>query len=518
MAEFLWLKSILPPLVGGLLISLLLERLLRPTPGLGNRPLSAWILHLGFWLAAFAFELTLFQRPYFASSFVLAVWSLLVLVNNAKFSALREPFVYSDFEYFTDALRHPRLYIPFLGVGRVILAVAGFVAAVYVGLTLEAPLSRELAFSALFIVIASLWVSAALLIFIGSRTSFEMTFDPAPDLEKFGLVTCLWHYAAAERRPINLAAYHPIFAATPFAPLKQSSFNNRLPDIVVVQSESFFDVRRVFPHVAPDIFREWDSLCATAIQQGRLEVAAWGANTVRTEFAFLSGLLNETLGIHRFNPYRKLALSGIPSFATYAKKLGYRTVCVHPYAASFYNRATVFPALGFDEFVDIRQFKEADRCGPYIGDVAVAEKVKELLGKNDQTDAQPIFIFVITMENHGPLHWENMTQDETAPFFTAPLPADCESLAVYVRHLANADKMIGLLRDTLRARDQHAYLCWYGDHVPIMPTVYTATSIPDGNTDYLIWQNRDAIAAPLNRLLNIADLGALLLRQAGLMR
>jgi hypothetical protein len=61
----------------------------------------------------------------------------LVLVSNAKYHALREPFIFQDFEYFSDVFRHPRLYLPFLGAGKAALAVLAFGGAVYAGLALE---------------------------------------------------------------------------------------------------------------------------------------------------------------------------------------------------------------------------------------------------------------------------------------------------------------------------------------------------------------------------------------------
>ncbi len=62
---------------------------------------------------------------------------VLVLVNNAKFTALREPFVFQDYEYFTDAIRPPRLYIPFLGWWKFMAAAFAFVIAVVIGFGIE---------------------------------------------------------------------------------------------------------------------------------------------------------------------------------------------------------------------------------------------------------------------------------------------------------------------------------------------------------------------------------------------
>jgi phosphoglycerol transferase MdoB-like AlkP superfamily enzyme len=166
----------------------------------------------------------------------------------------------------------------------------------------------------------------------------------------------------------------------------------------------------------------------------------------------------------------------------------------------------VFPKLGFDEFIDINSFSEADKSGPYVGDLAVARTVESLLDQH----AHSVFIFVITMENHGPLHWERVNAAERATLFSSPLPAECDELAVYARHLRNADAMLGQLRTRCEAARTPHWLCQYGDHVPIMPAVYAALGEPDGGTDYVLWGNR-ATGSRRSQDIDIADLAALLL-------
>lgn len=111
---------------------------------------------------------------------------------------------------------------------------------------------------------------------------------------------------------------------------------------------------------------------------GQMTVPAWGANTIRTEFAFLSGIDAEHLGVHRFNSYRAIAAGWrVASLASYLKSLGYRTVCVHPYPVGFYQRDRVYPSLGFDAFLDIQAFDGVEHVGPYMDDAAVADKVDQ---------------------------------------------------------------------------------------------------------------------------------------------
>ena len=522
----------------GLALSFAMETLLRPRPDAPwRRPPAALAVHAGVWFAAFSLELALFRRPVFAAANVLAIQCVLVLVSNAKYRALREPFVYADFSYFTDALRHPRLYLPFFGLRLAVLALAGYGLALWAGLAFEAPVAGAPALAGdspgsgkppLDRFLAAMGASALAGILAaaaaGRRLSASYT-NAAADLRRLGLAAAAWAYALAERRPLSpaLAQAAPFAADPPAAPSSPPSGHPRatvprgpasLPDLVVVQSESFFDIRRYCPLVRADVLARFDTLRARAALAGRLRVAAWGANTVRTEFAFLSGLPESALGVHRYNPYRRLAGPAIPTLASYLRARGYRTVCVHPYDGRFYGRDRVFPAMGFDDFIDISGFPDAERPGPYVGDLAVAERIAAELQRPGR--AQPLFIHAITMENHGPLHWECVTEADARQVLSGPMPADCQDLVAYARHLRNADAMFDHLAQTLSALPHSAGLCLFGDHVPIMDKVYRRLGHPDGDTDYLIWTPQSP-AAPVRADLAAHALAPAFLRQMGLL-
>ena len=505
-ADLLWL-AIAPALFVGAGLSFLVERLLQPgVLPCWRRPWAALALHLGLWLILFAAELALFRRPWFAVANVLTILLLVVLVSNAKYQSLREPFIFQDFEYFTDALKHPRLYLPFFGLGKALLAAIGYGVALFVGLTFEPSLIGQASTADFLLVVGGLIVLGTFLLWLGARRKLPVVFDPEKDLLQLGLMASLWRYREEEQeRCCNTFPYDVVQLAE--KDLKA------LPNLVVVQSESFFDVRELFAGIRPEILREFDSLKTSAASFGRLQVPAWGANTVRTEFAFLSGLSAGALGVHRFNPYRKLARQGVPTLAGFLQNLGYRTVCVHPYPAGFYTRDKVFPLLGFDEFIDIRSFEGVEKTGPYIGDVALAEKVCALLGNSSD---QPIFVFVITMENHGPLHWEKVQAGDVERLYSNPPPGSCEDLTIYLRHLHNADRMVGMLRDHLEALPGAGWLCWFGDHVPIMASVYEVMGMPDGQTDYMIWGKPDILPDGVRLDMEVEHLGLLLLQKMGL--
>ncbi len=459
----------------GLALTLGLERFLHPSVS-ARRPVAAWALHAGLYGLGFVVLVFVLGRPLFATALLCAFFLLLVVVSNAKFKALREAFVFQDYEYFTDAIRHPRLYIPFLGWGKFFLAATGFIAALSIGLWLEVVPAARASWAGQWGALALLAVLSVGLLLWGNSARLAVQIAPEKDLQSLGLLASFWRYWQRGRQRPALSS--------PFADMVVPTLSTvdslaDQPHLVSVQSESFFDARRLFDGIRPEVLAEFDRFKAEAAVSGYLRVPAWGANTVRSEFSFLSGIENDALGVHRFNPYRAVCAGwSVATLASWLKKQGYRTICIHPYPASFYQRNRVFPQFGFDEFIDIKAFWEVERTGPYIGDQAVADKVASVL----EQAKGPVFIHVITMENHGPLHLEKVADGD-------PPPERCEDLTIYLRHLRNADAMLKRLRSVLNTAGRPASLCWYGDHVPIMPSVYAALGTPCGDVDYFIWNS-----------------------------
>ena len=102
--------------------------------------------------------------------------------------------------------------------------------------------------------------------------------------------------------------------------------------------------------------------------------------------------------------------------------------------------------------------RDSDKAGQYISDRAVARKIGRLL---EDDDNRPLFVFVITMENHGPLHLETPSQDTlaaTMPGAPWPLPDHLRDLAVYLHHLGESDKMLASVKSTLNTANRQGLL------------------------------------------------------------
>lgn len=472
--------------LAGAILSIVAEKICIVPKSAREGKCGSFLLRLGVWFWAYAPLVLVTGRPIFSLALALALFVTLILVNNAKYESLKEPFIFQDYDYFLDTIRCPRLFLPFFGVKAFLLASLIIGAALALFLWEEPPRERFVPSGQLGAVVFLLFFGAGL---VRLSCRVRISLDPVRDLEDFGYLNCLYLYARAQKG--FPGAVSPLTSEEACARARSTAARQgkvtRLPHLVAVQSESFFDPRPLWAGIDKNVLAQLDVLQRESVLSGNLLVPARGANTIRTEFAFLTGIEERELGIHRFNPYRAIAHGWkVEALPRLLQGLGHTTICLHPYMGSFYFRDKIFPGMGFDQFQDIRSFAHAPRDGAYIADEALAARILETLEKAET----PLFILAITMENHGPLQLEHMDENKAKSFYTEEVPEGLEELSVYLRHLKNADHMIGTLRESLDANPHPVSLCWYGDHIPIMPRAYETFGEPEGSVPYALWNNK----------------------------
>ncbi|VWB14533.1 LTA synthase family protein [Burkholderia metallica] len=461
-----------------------------------RRPLLSSALHILSVLFLFDLLVAVTSRPLFSACATLALVGLVAAVSNAKYESLREPFVFTDLSLFSQLFSHPRLYLPFLSVGKlaaigagIVLVIAGFV--VERSVSLGSPAMTWLAVVLPF----------ALAVSVAAR--LPLTLDPNVDQGRHGFFAVFVAYLLNGLRPTTFRRLLEVVAAGPFA----IGEPRRRPDVIVIQSESFFDARRLGDTIASGLYGHFDDARREAVWHGEMSVPAWGANTMRTEFAVLTGTETFALGYARFYPYA-FVRRRIASLASWLGCSGYDTTAIHPYYADFFGRNRVFPLLGFAHFLDIGHFASASRAGPYVADVAVSDAIVSKLSAADR--GRPQFLFAMTMENHGPLHLERVLPGESTSRHTLGEDASWRDLTAYLRHIENADAMIGRLLDYLRTSDRETVVCFYGDHVPALPHVFEKLGVIPQTSDYFIWRNYGT-DTPECRNLAAEELGSVLL-------
>jgi sulfatase-like protein len=470
---------------------------LRATPALGL-DLAPFALGAGLLLLATA-------RPLFAGLIAAALGSGFALADRVMRDTLREPVVFPEMSELPQVFTHPHLYLPFAGPGLVIGGAAGAVALGLALLLLEPPVWMPRPGIALLL--------AALVLGAGWFGSREPLLGALAALLR-GLAPSGEPFADAERLgPLGMLLTHTIIGrserarrrAALCAPAVVCRDCDRDTPVILVQCESFFDARRISPSLPRDLLPGFDACLQKAAMFGRLEVPGWGANTMRTEFAVLTGIPEEELGYDRFNPYYALARAPVASQVWRLRQAGYRTICLHPFDRRFFRRDLAMPALGFEEFLG-RETLGGSRTPPYYPDPDLARDILRLL------DAQGprSFIFAITMANHGP--WLDIGPPIDPAIVRRFDPAAVPQGAALLRYLdglRRSDEMLQILLEGLEKRRAPAILGFYGDHLPSLSQAYAHFGFDAPHSDYVIWPGEKGVA-PQRRDLPAHRLGSVI--------
>jgi phosphoglycerol transferase MdoB-like AlkP superfamily enzyme len=250
-----------------------------------------------------------------------------------------------------------------------------------------------------------------------------------------------------------------------------------LPDIVVIQSESFFDPSIMHGYENANLTPNLKRLAAGGMS-GPLHVPTYGGGTIRTEFEVLTGLSLRYFSSMQF-PYLQMNDKVVPSMVRTLRSHGYETVAIHGNDPTFWNRNTAFKVLGFDRFVSQSGFPaNAAMDGKYMADSAMTDEIMAQL----KDAGPPQFLFAISLEAHGP--YDVMPKDVAARD-AIPVPAsvnakDKVEVQNYIYHMQHADQELGRLAALLAKRSRPTLLLFYGDHLPGLNEAYRATGFVDG--------------------------------------
>jgi phosphoglycerol transferase MdoB-like AlkP superfamily enzyme len=250
------------------------------------------------------------------------------------------------------------------------------------------------------------------------------------------------------------------------------------PDIVIIQSESFFDPSAIRglenEDFAPNLHR-----LAEHASTGRLHVPTFGGGTIRTEFEVLTGLSLRYFPSMQF-PYLQMHAGVMPGMVRTLRSHGYETIAVHGNDAAFWNRTRAFRSLGFDRFVSQPDFpKGFRRDGEYMADSAMTDEIMSQL----KDAGPPQFVFAISMEAHGP--YDKSVNVDTQERDAIPVPDGISDeaklqLRNYIYHMRHADAELGRLAELLKQRERPTLLLFYGDHLPALTETYAKLGFADG--------------------------------------
>ena len=262
---------------------------------------------------------------------------------------------------------------------------------------------------------------------------------------------------------------------------------DELPNIVVVQLESFFDPTEVewlrfSEDPIPNLRKLFDEYSS-----GYFKVPSVGAGTANTEFEVLTGMSMRFFGPGEY-PYKTYAkFNQMESAATALKAIGYGAEALHNNGGNFYSRAQVFNKMGFDHYTS-KEFMNILQTTPkgWATDDILVPNIMESM---DTTEGQD-FVFTISVEGHGEYPTEKVLEDPEIIVSGVEDEGQRNAWEYYVNLVHEMDKFAGALIEAIESRDEPTVVVFYGDHLPTMDL--EAADLKSKylyNTNYVIWDN-----------------------------
>ena len=479
-------------------------------------PVMGLIVYLGF--AAVA------AHPLLAFGGSVLFYGGLTAVSNKKYEVLKSPFNAHDFDNLRNLYIYPEFYISYIGWPVLALVIGIFLAVVGISFVYEDSfIIYELSvlgqlpifWGYLIVLICWLWTIKCARLLISqffnedNAHQYGITFELEQDIARFGLFPTVMLYRLLLKMKVDKKSLRWRHIGV--------SVEDNLSDIIAIQGESFFDLERLFTRLPKDQENTWITLRnmeKIGVMSDNIAVPAWGAYTMQTEFSFLSMLKNDTLGIDRINPYMRFSQQPVTTIANLLKESGYRTVCIHPAKKEFFRRASVMPNLGFDEFIGIEAFASAPYFGKYISDEALGEKIKEIIADHHTQSSQPLFVFAITIESHGPWANDRLSDHLDEDALIAKNPTMDHEFTLYQEHMENLMALYRRLSVEDKDIRHPRTVALYGDHMPALAQLFDQYGFNDIPTTYLAWHSNTPLQKPST--MKIEDFGEFILKTAGI--
>lgn len=452
-------------------------------PTEGEKP-HCWIGDLvSLWLCAFVYAglLCVSARMFMSTLIGLGLIILLWAGNGLKKRLLGESLVFSDVFLAGHALRYPRLYFGYVPC-LVWCAIAAGISVLFGVAYWEERLDSEtlsVVWTVWMIVFGLGVVLLAVLIWRGVDSKrFSLSFNALDDARRYtvlgaALLHTVWHV----RNSKSLLKRFSLKAQ------RKADTNQELRHFVLIQAESYCPLSQLTNRASVTPFMDH---LAAQFHSGNLKMDWRGAYTMRTEFSVLSGKKTTDLETFAFDPYRAASRVPMDSLARDFKKAGFQTIAWHPNDGRFFDRRHVLPNLGFDRFDDLASFVALPKSGLYTGDEALLKAAGEFLAQAKQS----IFLFIITMEGHGPWNLDSKKSE----------------VEYYEDRIADLDRGMKTLTETLATVKAACHVALYGDHLPGLKIFQNTRQKA---TRWMLWSNKgkQTQARPMNlsvhRLRNV---------------
>lgn len=268
------------------------------------------------------------------------------------------------------------------------------------------------------------------------------------------------------------------------------------PDVIAIMNESFSDLRVLGDIQVSQEYLDYFYSLSENVVRGNMYVPVRGGLTCNTEFEFMTGYNCAFLPDNSI-AYQTVIRSGTANLGAEFGNEGYYTTFFHPYYEKGWNRNSVYQTFGFDTSVYLEdlEVEESDLFRMYMTDEADYKTLIQLY-EEQKAEQENVFMFNVTMQNHGGYLWRTSEVQVLSP------EGDMLEANEYLSLINRSDKAFKELITYFEQVETPTVILMFGDHQPILTefgsTLATcneenpiARKMQEYCVPFIIWANYD---------------------------
>lgn len=241
--------------------------------------------------------------------------------------------------------------------------------------------------------------------------------------------------------------------------------SSKQPNIIMIMNEAFSDLEVINEIETNQDYMPFIHSLEEDTIKGNLFVSIFGSGTCNSEFEVLTGnsmafLPSGSIG------YTQFVKDAMPNLTQTLKAQNYTgNIALHPYLADGWNRETVYPYFGFEQFLSQDDFDDPEMIRKYISDSENYKKVIEMYEENRQTGSEdPFYLFTVTMQNHGGFSKDYGNLEKEIEITDEAMKDD--QAEQYLSLIKKSDDAFRELVEYFKEQDEPTLIIMYGDHQP----------------------------------------------------
>lgn len=236
-----------------------------------------------------------------------------------------------------------------------------------------------------------------------------------------------------------------------------------LPNVIVIMNESWADFSILGEVQTNQVVTPFLNNLHTNTIRGHALASIYGANTANSEFEFLFGSSMAFLP-DGCVPYQQYIQEDVYALPWLMQSLGYESRSTHPYYANGWSRNRIYDKLGFTVSTFIDDYPQENLLREYVSDQEMFEYVVNMLETRESD--QPLFLFGITMQNHGGYTYSGENYEQTIFLDENAYSKEYKKAQQYLTCLHETDQAVQYLLRELRYFKEDTIVVMFGDHFP----------------------------------------------------